>query len=99
MSKGKVVLGALAGVALGAIAGILFAPEKGSKTRRKILDKRNGYVDEIKTKFDKLHDSITNKFESVKEGAEDTVSAGKAKYDDVKRDVRNAASNIKQATS
>lgn len=38
MSSGKVVLGMLAGLAAGAVLGILFAPEKGSKTRRKILD-------------------------------------------------------------
>ncbi len=37
MSTGKVVLGTLAGIAIGAIAGILLAPEKGSTTRRQIL--------------------------------------------------------------
>jgi gas vesicle protein len=32
MSSGKMVLGILAGLAAGALAGILFAPEKGSVT-------------------------------------------------------------------
>lgn len=36
MSSGKVLLGVLAGAAAGALAGILFAPEKGSKTRKRI---------------------------------------------------------------
>ena len=36
MSTGKVVLGTLAGLAIGAIAGILFAPDKGSKTINKL---------------------------------------------------------------
>lgn len=31
MKSGKVVLGLLAGVAAGALAGILFAPAKGTK--------------------------------------------------------------------
>ncbi len=39
MSSGKVFLGILAGAAAGALAGILFAPEKGSKTRKKIVKK------------------------------------------------------------
>ena len=36
MSKTNVVIGVLAGVAVGALIGILFAPDKGSETRRKI---------------------------------------------------------------
>jgi len=38
-SNGKVLLALLGGVALGAILGILFAPEKGSETRKKMVDK------------------------------------------------------------
>ena len=39
MSTGKVVLGTIAGLAIGGILGILFAPEKGSVTRKQIMDK------------------------------------------------------------
>lgn len=35
MSTGKVVLGMLAGLAAGALAGILFAPDKGFANKRK----------------------------------------------------------------
>jgi gas vesicle protein len=95
MSTGKVVLGTLAGLALGAIAGILFAPEKGSTTRRQIMDKGDDYVDKLKSKFDGFVDSLTEKFESTKKGAENLAEKGKAKYDDAKKDVKNAASNFK----
>jgi gas vesicle protein len=103
MSTGKVVLGALAGLAIGAIAGILFAPEKGSVTRRQIMDKGDEYVDGVKSKFDDVRDSLTNKYESVKRDAEGFVNKGKAKYNDAKRDVKNAAADaaadFHQATS
>ena len=51
MNTGKVLLGVLAGVAAGAMIGILYAPEKGSKTRRKILDKGEDYAEGMKEKL------------------------------------------------
>ena len=67
MSAGKVVLGVLAGIATGAVLGILFAPEKGSVTRKKIAKKGEDYVDDLKEKFEDLKDDISEKFEKVKE--------------------------------
>ena len=39
MKQGQIVLGVLAGIAAGAVLGILFAPDKGTITRKKILCK------------------------------------------------------------
>jgi len=75
MSSGKLVLGLLAGVATGALAGILFAPAKGSKTRKRILKKGENYVEALKEKFDELLEVVTEKVEKVKE--EVTNLAGK----------------------
>ena len=36
MSTGKVITGIVAGMAAGAVLGILLAPDKGSETRKKI---------------------------------------------------------------
>lgn len=67
MNSGKVLLGLLAGVSAGALLGVLFAPEKGSETRKKILQKGEGYADALKDKFNTLIDSVTEKFETVQE--------------------------------
>lgn len=66
MSTTKVVSGVLAGLAVGTVLGILFAPEKGSKTRNKIIDKRNDLMDKIKSKYSDLENSLKNDFKNVK---------------------------------
>lgn len=67
MNSGKVALGVLAGVAAGAILGILFAPAKGSETRQKIAGKGDDMKDALKDKFDEFMNTITEKIEKVKE--------------------------------
>lgn len=65
MSSSKVALGVLSGVAIGAIAGLLFAPAKGSKTRKRILNTGKDYMDNFKEKFEDLSQEMTNKFEDI----------------------------------
>jgi gas vesicle protein len=95
MRTGEIVFGTLAGFAIGTIVGILFAPEKGSITRKQIMDKGDDYVDELKSKFDEFRDLLAEKFESTKKDAEGLVDKGKAKYDDAKKEVKNAAADFK----
>ena len=95
MNTGNVVFGTVAGLAIGAVVGILFAPEKGSTTRKQIMDKRDDYMDKLKSKYDEFSESITEKFESTKNDAEELVDKGKVKFDEVKKDVKTAATNFK----
>jgi gas vesicle protein len=86
MKSEKVLLGILAGIAGGAILGILFAPEKGVRTRRNIVDKSGDYADDLKDKFNDYVNSMTQKYEKAWHEAEGVVAEGKAKYAELMAD-------------
>ncbi|MBU2558982.1 MAG: YtxH domain-containing protein [Bacteroidetes bacterium] len=57
--------GLFIGAAVGTVAGILFAPDKGTETRRKIAEKTGEYKDEISEKIDQLKGDIEEKIAEV----------------------------------
>lgn len=92
-----VILSMLGGFAAGAIVGILFAPAKGTKTRRQLLEKGEEYVDEFKSKFEEFSDSVSDTYESTMNGAEELASKGMHKFDEMKKEVKHAASDVRNA--
>ena len=66
MNTGKVALGLLAGAAIGAVLGILFAPAKGAALRRKIKRMGEKEVDVLKDKYNEFADSASHTYEKVK---------------------------------
>lgn len=67
MSAGKVLLGVVIGAAAGALAGILFAPDKGTETRKRISNSSEDYFNSVKDTVDELLDNVAEKFgEAVK---------------------------------
>lgn len=69
MSVRNVLLGALAGVAVGATLGVLFAPDKGAATRKKISRKSYDYVEDLEYKFNQFVGSITKQIQREKDDA------------------------------
>ncbi len=74
-NSGKILAAAAAGVAAGAMLGILFAPDKGSETRKKITDQGKKMADGVKDKFnkgkEKLNDLKEDITQTVKEKLEE----------------------------
>jgi len=58
----KIVAAALIGAAAGALLGILFAPDKGSETRKKIQEKGGEMADAFKNKVSSLGKEMQEKF-------------------------------------
>ncbi|MBK7098008.1 MAG: YtxH domain-containing protein [Sphingobacteriales bacterium] len=62
----------ITGFTLGLLVGVLFAPDKGTATRKKIADKGN----ELKNQFADFIDSVADKFESFGDDEEEYAEAG-----------------------
>jgi gas vesicle protein len=73
MESSKTAAGVLLGVGIGALLGILFAPAKGTKTRRRIMDKGQDYVDDFKGKLDDLYQDVSDKYDTFLEEAKSEV--------------------------
>jgi gas vesicle protein len=76
---GKLIGALLVGAAIGGALGILFAPDKGSETRKKILSKGEDLSDAMKEKFDGLISEVKKEVAIVKEKANEFMLDGKAK--------------------
>jgi gas vesicle protein len=91
MSTGKVILGVLAGAAAGAALGILFAPDKGTNTRRKISQKGEDFIDGVRDKLNQYLDNIKRQIEVIEEEAEDLYSAGTQEAEELKKQYQNSS--------
>jgi gas vesicle protein len=84
------IVGALmAGALVGAALGLLFAPNKGSKTRRKIANGASDTVKDLKKKMKKETKALRSKANDLIEYAEDKV-------DNVANAVIKKAESLKQ---
>jgi gas vesicle protein len=88
MNTGKAVLGVLAGVAVGALLGVLFAPDKGSETRKKVFKKGSDTLDDLSDKLDDLSANISEKMDAVKNETHGFYEKAKSNGEANKKDVK-----------
>lgn len=71
MNKTNVAIGVLAGLAVGALLGVLFAPDKGSETRKKLTRKAADTADDLKGRLKELVGDIDDKFQTSREAVDE----------------------------
>ncbi len=81
MNSTKVILSALAGVAVGVQIGLLIAPEKGEDTRKKLTKRGEAYLKDINGQIDGLLKGMNEKMDKMNKNiatvAEETRARGK----------------------
>lgn len=83
-NTGKLIGALLLGAAIGGALGILFAPDKGSETRKKLSAKGDGLTDAMKEKLNDFLEEVKKEVETVKEKANEFVENGTAKAEKFK---------------
>lgn len=71
----KVMGALLLGAAIGGGLGVLFAPHKGSKTRKRILAKGSDMSDAIKGKLETFMEDMTDEVDRLKTSLHDRMDA------------------------
>lgn len=96
MKNSHLAIGIAGSIVAGAVLGILFAPDKGSNTRKKITQKSNGLKNSIKDSIDGLASSVEEKYDKItsKLGSADSdkmanaIENGKSKSIELKNEMK-----------
>lgn len=86
-NTGTVLLALLTGAAIGAGVGVLYAPDEGSKTRKKIKEKAQETQEELSARISNAAEELSRTAETKKETferqLEDAISNMSYKADDI----------------
>lgn len=76
--KSVFAIGLFTGLVTGLIIGLLYAPEKGSDTRKKIADKGGEITEGIKQKFHQFGEFVNEKLDNSKGVYSHFIRVGKS---------------------
>lgn len=86
-NTGSTLLALITGAAIGAGVGLLYAPESGEKTRKKIKDESRKAQDRLNQKYTETSSNLTEKAKQARVDfetrLEETLSSASHKADDI----------------
>lgn len=88
----KILIGTLSGMVGGVVLGLLFAPNKGTKTREKISQKGDEYLKTISNDITEIQNYLKKRTESTKENLNELSEDAKNKSEDVLKKAKKLTS-------
>ena len=93
ISTNRVIGALLIGAAAGAVLGVLFAPEKGTDLRKKLVDSANDLSYDLKSKIREGKNLANQLKDSIVNSTEELINRGK---DEANNAVNRAKQNVHQ---
>ncbi len=97
MSSQKTLISLVAGLALGAVAGVMLAPASGEKTRKKLMKKAEGLRDDLTDLVDKGQSMLKDAKGEAKKAAAQASKSVHDTMDEAKDSYEQAKSSAKKA--
>lgn len=91
----KIVTALLLGAAAGAIVGLLFAPDKGSETRKKIMSSTDDLIDQLQEKINEGKSALSDLKSKAMGKAEELKNKAQQKADELKEEAKDEIGNMK----
>ncbi|MCU0287899.1 MAG: YtxH domain-containing protein [Acidobacteria bacterium] len=84
----------LAGAVIGAGVALLYAPQSGVETRRKIKDASSKVAEDIREKYEKISDDARRSMEQMKASAEKAMGNVKSLFEGAKEDIKEKIEEV-----
>ena len=95
MSKGSNLFAFISGAAVGAVVGILYAPDKGENTRDKLSYRLDKYKEMLESLLDDIAEGKELNLSAAKSDGEKVINSAKEKAEQLLSDVDDLLGQIK----
>ncbi|TVQ11245.1 MAG: YtxH domain-containing protein [Balneolaceae bacterium] len=92
MKTSNILLSVLGSAFVGALLGVLFAPDKGAKTRKELSKKGDEYAGMAKKEYDELIKKMNKQYDNLKSQSDELVNKGKSKAEELRDELKKVVS-------